>query len=493
MSDPTFETLSQESLAPVLELLFGREPVELDVQRWNAQGFTFSDNDTIRFGLTQRYGGPCGILAPVQCFVMYDLLFNPERKLSEEEQLSPSDEQRVDALLHSLAWIVERCAVSPREEAKNGDKKPLCFVRASEEKQGEFMGATCATREEYVGILRENLALLHSDVGVLSFVMSCIFTRGIETIKGDMDDLELPLVARFGHCTQEIVNLMLVGCAVTNVFDGEKDMGGLKLKGIPSSEHCVVGYLTLLEALRYSKVGSYYKVPHTPIWVVGSSSHYSVLFARDVRIGQLSQSDSKMEKAHIAFTQLDPHENGFIPITSLPGLLTTLGVLQSAQSIQKQVDPDNMGIVLWQSLAAFLLSLDAAASNSQSSSVASSSGPWVCAVCTFMNQNASRSVCEICNSPRPQAPPPSSSSSSSSAADGKEEEHPKKFTLDHFNGLDGPGPTVARMVPCQVMLLESGSLNSQGQMQKRGLREVIHTKWPDSLITYPEGGDPKIS
>ena len=43
-----------------------------------------------------------------------------------------------------------------------------------------------------------------------------------------------------------------------------------------------VGYLSILESLRYCEVGDYYKSPLFPIWVVGSTSHFSVLFGDEV-------------------------------------------------------------------------------------------------------------------------------------------------------------------------------------------------------------------
>lgn len=44
---------------------------------------------------------------------------------------------------------------------------------------------------------------------------------------------------------QEIVNLMLFGCAVSNLFDGEKDIGETHLKGVPEQSNC--GLLSLME------------------------------------------------------------------------------------------------------------------------------------------------------------------------------------------------------------------------------------------------------
>ena len=64
-------------------------------------------------------------------------------------------------------------------------------------------------------------------------------------------------------------------CAVSGVFDGIKELApGFKLRGINSEVS--VGYLTVLEALRLSKVGEHYKCPSSPIWVVGSEYHYTV-------------------------------------------------------------------------------------------------------------------------------------------------------------------------------------------------------------------------
>lgn len=50
----------------------------------------------------------------------------------------------------------------------------------------------------------------------------------------------------------------------------------MRLRGVPSRAR--VGFLSLLEAFNYIQVGDHYKVPHVPVWVVFSESHYSVLF-----------------------------------------------------------------------------------------------------------------------------------------------------------------------------------------------------------------------
>jgi hypothetical protein len=76
-----------------------------------------------------------------------------------------------------------------------------------------------------------------------------------------MDDPESTLTAQFGHCAQELMNLLLHGRAVSNVFDGDVPMGdsGLTLHGIREPRPAV-GYLTHLEALRYCKVGERHSI-----------------------------------------------------------------------------------------------------------------------------------------------------------------------------------------------------------------------------------------
>ena len=51
--------------------------------------------------------------------------------------------------------------------------------------------------------------------------------------------------------------------------------GGLVLRGITARPP--VGLLSELEALRYIEVGSRLKGPASPLWVVASQTHYSLL------------------------------------------------------------------------------------------------------------------------------------------------------------------------------------------------------------------------
>ncbi|KAI5400214.1 uncharacterized protein LOC127097593 [Lathyrus oleraceus] len=70
------------------------------------------------------------------------------------------------------------------------------------------------------------IPLFQSRMGALLFLISALLSRGLDLVQSDRDDPSLPLVtAPFGHASQEIVNLLLCGQAVANVFDGRMDLG----------------------------------------------------------------------------------------------------------------------------------------------------------------------------------------------------------------------------------------------------------------------------
>jgi hypothetical protein len=97
-----------------------------------------------------------------------------------------------------------------------------------------------------------------------------------------MDDSSNRLMGKHDYCTQEMVNLLIHGRAVSNVFNDTVYLDNLELKGINRRNE--IGLLSLFEHYKSCEVGSYYKTPKYPIWVICSESHFSCLFAlrRDI-------------------------------------------------------------------------------------------------------------------------------------------------------------------------------------------------------------------
>mmetsp|Transcript_16944 Transcript_16944/g.38802 ORF Transcript_16944/g.38802 Transcript_16944/m.38802 type:complete len:438 (+) Transcript_16944:78-1391(+) len=267
-------------------LLFGFDSDPDDRERWFQQAFTFADsNSNAPWGLQQDFGGPCGVLAAVQAYLLRDMhlaaqqggtqldLASQEDPLTELSAYVDARPERLRGHLASaLCDMLVRCC---------SWTKPLLWAEVV---TLDFIQVTEFSSPAELHKFLES-ASLSSPGAVLSFTCSLILTRGMESVRVDMDNPGQPLVGAFGHCTQELVNLCLIGSAASNVFDGEikfEDCGDensgdtISLKGVRAP--CPVGYLTAMEALGLAEVGSYYKAPSYPIWVLGSSSHYTVLF-----------------------------------------------------------------------------------------------------------------------------------------------------------------------------------------------------------------------
>ncbi|KAM7158989.1 ubiquitin carboxyl-terminal hydrolase MINDY-3 isoform 1-T3 [Molossus nigricans] len=195
--------------------------------------------------------------------------------------------------------------------------------------------------------------------GVLLFLYSVLLTKGIENIKNEIEDSTEPLIDPvYGHGSQSLINLLLTGHAVSNVWDGDRECSGMKLLGI--HEQAAVGFLTLMEALRYCKVGSYLKSPKYPIWIVGSETHLTVFFAKDMA---LVAPEAPSEQARRVFQTYDPEDNGFIPDSLLEDVMKALDLVSDPEYhtqylspalatpkcinlMKNKLDPEGLGIIL---------------------------------------------------------------------------------------------------------------------------------------------------
>jgi hypothetical protein len=316
-----------------------------DVGRWFRQEFKYSSNEATAFGLRQRSGGPCGVLAAVQGYILAKLLFGCSlcelRDVVEKgssatlaastdpsKMLAPSAEALTGALSHALTFVCWQA----------GDMKGCRIVMAADEAalplgvDTPAAALTVFTFDEFAeaeAFLCSILPQFETPSGVALLMYSVLLSRGLERVRADADE-PTPLVARFGHCSQELLNLLLTGEATSGIFDGVQSLGGedlgmagdagaatggaapapdvLCLKGI--SRRPLIGYLSHVEAMRYGKVGEYYKSPLVPVWVVGSESHFSLLFGSDPAVNEESPSAG----VYRAFKKYDAHDNQFIPV-----------------------------------------------------------------------------------------------------------------------------------------------------------------------------------
>lgn len=253
-----------------------------------SQGFFFKGAATTRavptlaFGLVQRDGGPCGILAAVQAFILKELLFNGGSSRNQRSVMCPPASTREGALVSALTEITWKCGEGRRavgvtygkSTARGGGYSP----DGCTEKLDVF---EFRSREDLRAFFQANLAtyMAEDKWGVVLLVYCVILSRGIANIGRDKDYDDATLIGAHGYCTQELVNLCLVGRACSNVFDGVKNFDQTVLKGV--EEQGDVGFLTLFEHYNNLVVGEHLKSPKVPIWVLQSESHYTVLFCLD--------------------------------------------------------------------------------------------------------------------------------------------------------------------------------------------------------------------
>ncbi|KAL2334895.1 hypothetical protein Fmac_016108 [Flemingia macrophylla] len=178
----------------------------------------------------------------------------------------------------------------------------------------------------------------------------------IDLVQTYRNDPGQPLVtAPFGHASQEIVNLLLSGQAVPNVFDGRMDLGGgMFLKG--TSQFVEVGFLTLLESLGFCKDGHYLKCPKWPIWVVGSESHYTVLFALYTSVQNENEPEERESQIRKAFDAQDQSGGGgFISVDGFHQVLRETNIKLPQEKLEHLC---STGFIVWSEFWQVILDLD---------------------------------------------------------------------------------------------------------------------------------------
>lgn len=186
-----------------------------------------------------------------------------------EMPVLPSNDQREEALVRALVAIVMKVA---------SDETYLTWIVAAERITRRYYRKIVDNEEDLRKTIKASMPLLQSRIGVISFVLSVIMTRSLPIIQEEVDDKQQSLILpEFGHCSQELVNLIITGRSTTNIHDGDKYLGDPNdpdtfcLRGIGPNQE--IGFLTTLEPMRLAKVGDNYKCPKYPIWVVGSTAH----------------------------------------------------------------------------------------------------------------------------------------------------------------------------------------------------------------------------
>ncbi|XP_025874883.2 probable ubiquitin carboxyl-terminal hydrolase MINDY-4 isoform X2 [Vulpes vulpes] len=260
-------------------------------EEWKLQSFSFSDKASLKYGIVQNKGGPCGVLAAVQGCVLQKLLFEGDSKADGVRQLQPSNARRTHCLALAIADMVWRAGGRERAVITLASGTQHFSPTGKYKADGVLETLTLHSLtcyEELVTFLQQSIHQFEAGpYGCILLTLSAILSRSTELVRQDFDIPTSHLIGAHGYCTQELVNLLLTGKAVSNVFNDvvELDSGNgniTLLKGIAARSD--IGFLSLFEHYNVCQVGCFLKTPRFPIWVVCSESHFSVLFSLQLEL-----------------------------------------------------------------------------------------------------------------------------------------------------------------------------------------------------------------
>ncbi|XP_067649830.1 probable ubiquitin carboxyl-terminal hydrolase MINDY-4 [Haliotis asinina] len=253
---------------------------------WFYQSLGFCDLPELQYGIVQKKGGPCGVMASIQACLLQEMLFG-EHKLAHNKCLEPTRSERSNFLARALSHILWRAGDCKKAIVSMPSGRPHVLASAKFKHDNLTETLTLYTFNKYdelLSFMKQSVSQFELDGnnGVILVLYSALLSRGLDRVRDDLDEPEGKLMAAHGYCTQEMVNLLLTGRAVANVFNDvmELDSGNGQvtvLKGIHARSD--IGFLSLFEHYKSCKVGTYYKTPKFPIWVVCSESHFSVMFS----------------------------------------------------------------------------------------------------------------------------------------------------------------------------------------------------------------------
>lgn len=255
---------------------------------WIAQSFVFGQDFAytgapkelsaeLRYGLLQGEGGPCGVVAAVQAELLSELI-GDTGVAKAVDILHVSDTPRKNALIKALSRIIWRAGLQQSAQVVlRSGTGPF----SGEEALSALTSWQVSSISKLEEFIREHISSFEApnNLGCILLVISVILTKTIAVVKSEMDIAESHLIGEHSFCTMELVNLLLLGRAISNQFDGDKAIDGMTLKGI--SAYPRVGILSLMDYLGYAPVGEKMKSPTTPVWIIYAENHYSVLFSTE--------------------------------------------------------------------------------------------------------------------------------------------------------------------------------------------------------------------
>lgn len=229
---------------------------------WLDQDVKFSEHEGETIGLVQHKNGPCGALSVLNAVLI-------AKRLASQGSAQADTPFKDDEVVSVFCDILLGCCED------DSQKVTLCSWK-TDRAAGE-VASDEISRDQLAEAVRDHIPSFMGKGGLLLLIFSCVETRGQDNLKKDVavGGGELPLIAGPNLlCTFELMNLLLCGRAHGSV--GAYSILGGKNEALPT--HGGVGLLSISEKESGIPVRDDLKSPSTPVWILHSSDHFTVLF-----------------------------------------------------------------------------------------------------------------------------------------------------------------------------------------------------------------------
>lgn len=229
----------------------------------NFVGFQFSTDEST--ALVQLEGGPCAVIAPVQAYIIKNLLLKgpPDtwKNITNDEQnellIKASTEiifQASDPQFPKYSLVnfdmnddnvmpngeLSRTVASPvnetMDETENSTQSDCPTIDSSKITfdsnyfHSRLRIYTTMSIDDVKKYLTMRINTLKEPFGVLLLLYTVVCTKGIPGMHSEMSDQTEPAIdSTYGYGSQSLINLMLTGRAVSHVWDHDQDVGGLSM------------------------------------------------------------------------------------------------------------------------------------------------------------------------------------------------------------------------------------------------------------------------
>lgn len=184
----TTRTVERSELNALMKLMYmGGNATEEDMLRWYSQGFSFCQEP--HFGLKQGSGGPCGILAVVQAEMLREIMF-VQNQGEVKTRLPELGE-------HDMSQVLATAVCNVLHRAADGNEVKFLHLEGSSQglpmqhwEPSEVSVTSYVTKEDArIALCDSKLQeLLMSPMGCVVFLISLIYSRGLDKLVADMDD-----------------------------------------------------------------------------------------------------------------------------------------------------------------------------------------------------------------------------------------------------------------------------------------------------------------